>query len=93
MDRSKIISLGLKRPISMRLFNFSTILCALVENQLFAPWETLFLFFFCRLLIFFQKRLFSKVSNSLDPDQAPHSVMPDLGLNCLQKLSKDDTRR
>ena len=27
------------------------------------------------------------MSNSLDPDQAPHCVGPDLGPNCLQKLS------
>ena len=30
------------------------------------------------------------VSNSLDPDQALHSVRLDLGPNCLQKLSADD---
>ena len=34
-----------------------------------------------------------KVSNSWDPDQAGHSVWPDLGPNCLHKLSADDTRR
>ena len=34
-----------------------------------------------------------RVSNSLDPDQAQHSVGPDLGLNCLQKLSAEDTRK
>ena len=28
--------------------------------------------------------------NSLDPDQARHFVGPDLGPNCLQKLSADD---
>ena len=34
-----------------------------------------------------------KVSNSLDPyqAQAKKSVRPDFGLNCLQKLSTDDT--
>ena len=30
------------------------------------------------------------VSNSLDPDQDLHSVGPDLGSNCLQRLSADD---
>ena len=30
------------------------------------------------------------VSNSLDPDQARHFVGPDLGPNCLQRLSADD---
>ena len=29
------------------------------------------------------------VSNSLDPDQARHYVGPDLGPNCLQRLSAD----
>ena len=33
------------------------------------------------------------MSNSLDPDQARHYVGPDLGPNCLQKLSADDTTR
>ena len=32
------------------------------------------------------------VSNSLDPDQARHFVEPDLGPNCLQKLSADKAR-
>ena len=31
--------------------------------------------------------------NSLDPDQARHFVGPDLGLNCLQRLSADDTSK
>ena len=31
------------------------------------------------------------MSNSLNPDQAWHSVGPDLGPNCLQKLSADNT--
>ena len=30
------------------------------------------------------------VSNSLDPDQDRHSVCPDLGPSCLQRLSADD---
>ena len=34
-----------------------------------------------------------RVSNSLDPDQARHFVEPDLGPNCLQRLSADDTTR
>ena len=31
--------------------------------------------------------------NSLDPDQAQHFVVPDLGPNCLQRLSADDKSR
>ena len=54
---------------------------------------------FCRLLNFF-KSTFSKislrnsirVSNSLEPDQARHFVRPDLGPNCLQRLSADKIR-
>ena len=56
---------------------------------------------FGRLLIFFSKSTLKKtsikdtirVSNSLDPDQARHIVGPDLGTDCLQKLSADDTSR
>ena len=33
------------------------------------------------------------MSNNLDPDQARCFVGPDLGPNCLQMLSADDTRR
>ena len=31
-----------------------------------------------------------RVSNGLDPDQDRRSVVPDLGPNCLQRLSADD---
>ena len=31
-----------------------------------------------------------RVSNSLDPDPDQHSVRPDLGANCLHRLSADD---
>ena len=49
----------------------------------------------------FQNQLFRKkyfkntirVSNSLDSDQARQNVGPDLGLNCLQRFSADDTSR
>ena len=30
------------------------------------------------------------MSNSLDPDQDRHSVGPDLGPTCLQRISADD---
>ena len=33
-----------------------------------------------------------KISNSFDPDQNRSSVGPDLGPNCLKKLSADDKR-
>ena len=43
-----------------------------------------------------KKRYFKimiRVSNGLDPDQARHFVGPDLGLNCLQQISADDTSK
>ena len=52
---------------------------------------------FCRLLFFFKINFFGnkirntfRVSNSLDPDQAGHLIGPDLGQNCLPRLSADD---
>ena len=57
---------------------------------------------FCRLLIFFKinflKNSFRntiRMSNGLDPDQAGQFVGPDLGPNCLPRLSDsvDDTGR
>ena len=54
----------------------------------------------CRLLTFFKINFFKKyfrntirVSNKLDPDQARHSVGPDLGPKCLQRSSADDKYR
>ena len=44
---------------------------------------------------FFQKKSFRntiRVSNSSDPDQARHYVGPDLGPNCLHKISADNRR-
>ena len=53
---------------------------------------------FSCLLIFFEINFFKnsfwnsiRVSNSLNPDQA-RPVGPDLGPNCFQRLSTDDTR-
>ena len=56
----------------------------------------------CRILIIIQNLLFEKkkirntieiLSNSLDPDQAGRFVRPDVGPNCLPRLSADDTGR
>ena len=49
--------------------------------------------FCCRLLIFFKIKFFKniiRVPNNLDPDQDRRSVGPDLGPNCLQRLSADN---
>ena len=48
---------------------------------------------FSQNLFFNSFRITIRVSNSLDPDQAQHFVEPDLGPNCLQRLSADDTSR
>ena len=53
----------------------------------------------CFFRVFFSKSAFVKisfrnttrVSSSLDQDQARRYVGSDLGLNCLQRLSADDT--
>ena len=45
----------------------------------------------CHILLFGCWIYFNtiQVSNCLDPDQARHFVGPDLGPNCLQRLSAD----
>ena len=48
------------------------------------------------LLLLFLKLSFrniSRVPSSLEPDHARRSVGPDLGPNCLQRLSADDTSK
>ena len=56
--------------------------------------------FSCRLLIFSKSFVFEKFFQEyhlsvkqIDPDQARRFVGPDLGPNCLPRLSADDTRR
>ena len=38
----------------------------------------------------FQEHITIRVSNGLGPDQDQHPVGPDLGPNCLQRLSADN---
>ena len=71
-----------------------------ILNQLFGLMNLLLLFLhtllFCHILLFVCWIFFSIPSgcrNSLDPDQAQHFVGPDLGPNCLQRLSADDKSR
>ena len=48
------------------------------------------------VVVFFQKKYFriiGRVSNNLDPDLALRFAGPDLGPNCLQRLSADDTSK
>ena len=79
------------------LYSFCGIISGykLVVNESFNSLHT-----FCPLLIFkkinflgekFRKTI--RVSISLYPDQARHFVGPDLGLNCLQRSSEDNTRQ
>ena len=70
-----------------------------VNHSHFACWVIFYTFAVVCWL--FSKLTFSKnsfrntisVSNSLDPDQARHSVGPDLDPNCLQRLSADNKSR
>ena len=51
---------------------------------------------FVKIIYILKKNYFRKtirVSNSFDPDQAQRFVEHDLGQNCLQRLSADDTYR
>ena len=55
--------------------------------------------FSCRLLTVLKINFFKKIfqydyqSNGLGPDQDRHSVGPDLGPNCLQRLIADNKIR
>ena len=53
-----------------------------------------FFFFKLTFFFFFFKKIFHTVivSNSLDPGQTRRFVGPDLGPDCLQKLSADNKR-
>ena len=54
------------------------------------------MFYFCRLLIFFQNQLFRKVLSDIPSECQTtwvQNVGPDLDPNCLQKLSADNTTR
>ena len=68
-----------------------------MENINSLPTGIIYVFVVC---YFFQNQLFSKnsfrdtirASNSLDPDQARPFVGPDLGPNCLKRLSAYTSR-
>ena len=54
-----------------------------------------FTLFYCAIFYSLNTGFFNTitVSNSLDPDQTRHFVGPDLGPNCLQRLSADNKSR
>ena len=65
----------------------------IIMNYTFAYWVIFILF---RRLLIFQNQVFQKILSvlpSLDQDQARRFVGPDLGPNCLLRLSADDKRR
>ena len=65
------------------------------RSRPFASWVILHAFLLSTDF-FFSKNSFRNtisVSNRLDPDQVLHFVGSDLGPNCLQKLSAEDTSR
>ena len=78
------------------LVNVLSISIIIIFNINSACWVILHPFW--RLLDFFKNHLFQKssfrntirVSNELDPDQLGHYVCPDLGKNCLQRLSTNN---
>ena len=87
----------------LKAYKISTkILCSDTYTDLTLCLLGIFSCFFCRLLIF-SKSNFSKnsfrntisVSDRMDPDQSQRFVYvgPDLGPNCLQRLSADNTSR
>ena len=62
-------------------FGFSNIAFIIPSHFIIVPYFTLWMLDFFNTI---------RVSNSLAPDQARHFVGPDLGPNCLQRLSADD---
>ena len=65
-------------------FGFSNIAFIILSHFIIVPYFTLWMLDFS---------IPSGCQNSLDPDQARHFVGPDLGPNCLQRLSGDNKSR
>ena len=78
-------------PANAKIFYFY--LTTLDSFLTLSPWEIFHAFL--SSADFFQNsfRITIRGSNSLDRDQVQHFVGSDLGTNCLQKLSADDTWR
>ena len=68
---------------------YSFVVCRYIINM--SLHSGYFCMLFCCLLFYskYSSRNRIRVSKSLDPDQARHFVGPDLGPNCLQRLSAD----
>ena len=67
-----------------QFLDFSNIAFIIPSHFMNVPYFTLWMLDFFNAI---------QVSNSLDPDQARHFVGPDLGPNCLQRLSADNKCR
>ena len=63
-----------------QILDFSNIALLIPSHFIIVPYFTLWMLDFFNTI---------RVSISLDPDQARHFVGPDLGPNCLQRLSAD----
>ena len=66
---------------SSSAFGYPNIAFIIPSHFIIVPYFTLWMLDFFNTI---------RVSNSLDPDQARHFVVPDLGPNCLQRLSADN---
>ena len=97
-----------KNILKVEIFGGNEVLCnlffSITQKDRYAywyqpSWKFCMLFsIVCKMFskLFLMKVSFRKTiraSNRLDPDKARHFVGPDMGPNCLQKLSVDDTRR
>ena len=69
--------------------------CIILENQGYQNWSQYKCCILGSMYTVHKKKAIKllSVSNSLDPDQDRHSVGPDLGSDCLQRLSADDKSR
>ena len=85
-----MVSLGdskityLRKSVFSLAFGFSNIAFIIPSHLIIVPNFTLWMLDFFKTI---------QVSNSLDPDQVQHFDWPDLGPNCLQRLSADNKSR
>ena len=82
----KVHSRGVKKYIFAKK-------CIWISNWIFQYcFHYTFTVYCCAIFYFLDTEFFStiRVSNRLDPDQTRHFIGPDLGPNCLQRLSADN---
>ena len=76
-----------KKPVFSRRGSYTVHLALCMLGTLHAILSSADIFIY----LFKSSGILSESHNRLDPDQARHFVGPDLGPNCLQRLSADDT--